>query len=111
MNIPFGVDILELAKARDFYNRHKSRLSDIFSEEEKCFIEKGTLPYKRCAMILSGKEAVYKAIGASRSKISSFEKVRLRFDKKKELFYQPKPNQKLKLEFITTKNFVIASCL
>lgn len=105
-----GVDLLELKKARHFYKRHENRLAGLFSADEMKFMGDGKLAYKRCAMLLAGKEAVYKAIGGVRSAVEGFEKISLS-QCGGQLFYKHKNKKRLTLDFISTKNFIIASCL
>lgn len=108
---PLGVDLIEIKKAKEFYETHGGRLADLLTENELRFLKKSKKRYDHFAMLLSGKEAVYKALGGPKSRVASFEKIPLSVDSKRQLFFKPKSRKKIKLEFIKTKNFIIASCL
>lgn len=104
-----GIDLIEIKKAKAFYNKHKNRLSSILSSEEARFVQKGPRPHENCAMVLAGKEAAYKALGGLKSNLADFQDVSLSVYKNKFLV-KTKSKKKLEIDFIKTNHFIIASC-
>jgi phosphopantetheine--protein transferase-like protein len=60
-----GVDLVEIEKARGFYERHKNRLASFFSSKEIRYIRRGKTA-ERLAILLAAKEAAFKATPGSR---------------------------------------------
>ena len=73
--VTLGVDIMEVARARRFYNHHKDRLSRFFSATEINYISRD--PHARMASMVASKEAVFKALGQTQG-MMEFTKVRIR---------------------------------
>lgn len=104
-----GIDLIEIKRAKAFYNKHKNRLTSVLNMDEARFIKKGPKPYENCAMILAGKEAAYKALGGLKSNLANFQDVNLTVRQNKFLV-KTKSKKKLEIDFIKTNHFIIASC-
>ena len=70
---PLGVDMLEWKKAKAFYKTHHKNLKGFLSSAEITYVKAAYKPYQALAMILSAKEAVFKALGISWMGVSGFQ--------------------------------------
>lgn len=114
-----GVDIVELKKARKFYDRHKERLATYFSGQEIAYVNKGQKKYQRLALVMAAKEAVFKALNApALTPMEVFNNIEIIPLKNKTFTFRLatpwrriiKNNSGVKLKFYKKKHFVIAIC-
>ena len=111
-----GVDILELKKAAVFYTRHRDRLGTLLNPNELDYVKTSAKPQEAFALLLSAKEAVFKALGESFMGISGFLDIQL--FPQKEFSFQLKGRLKknslagpsLKVSFKKTRHHVVATC-
>ena len=78
-SFPLGVDLVEIKKAKSFYDRHKENLGSYFTKREILEIRRSKKPHVQMALALAVKEAMFKARRARSSR-----SVRLSFVKKKD---------------------------
>ena len=112
-----GVDMLEWKKARAFYKAHREKLATFLCPAETGYVQSSHRPYESLAMILSAKEAVFKAIGVSWMGISGFERIQIlpgknRFSFRLKGIFSKKFSRKNPLEISFTKHrlYVVAHC-
>ena len=74
---PLGVDMLEWKKAKAFYKAHRGDLESFLAPTEAAFVHTSRRPYESLAMILSAKEAVFKALGISWMGLSGFRHIQI----------------------------------
>ncbi len=87
-----GVDLVELKKAKAFYESHKDNLKSFLTGEEIAYIRKNKDPHVHLAVLLAAKEAVFKSMGGAESGLASFSDIcaipetdpRLSFEVKKD---------------------------
>ncbi len=58
-----GVDLVEISKFREIFQRHSHFISDIFTEGERAYCESMKNPYPHFAGRFAAKEAYLKALG------------------------------------------------
>lgn len=113
---PLGVDLLEWKKAGAFYEAHREKLSRFLFPTEASFVLASKRPHESFAMILSAKEAVFKALGVSWMGLSGFRSIqilpedgrfffRLKGELKKSL-----PQVPLEISFTQSRRHVVATC-
>ena len=114
---PLGVDLLEWKKAKAFYQMHRDNLGKFLSPTEAVFVQKSRKPHESLAMLLSAKEAVFKALGLSWMGISGFRNIqnlpgktyfsfRLKGGLKKNISSKNLPV----LSFAKSRRHVVATC-
>ena len=74
---PLGVDMLEWKKAKAFYEEHREKLDSFLAPSEAAFVNRSLKPYESLALILSAKEAVFKALGISWMGLSGFRHIQI----------------------------------
>lgn len=72
-----GIDVVEIRKARHFYNTHQNRLKTFFDPSEVRLIQKSQKPYESVAMLLAAKEAVFKASSEPWMGVSGFRNIQI----------------------------------
>lgn len=92
-----GVDLVEIKKAKSFYERHKENLSSFFTAREILEIKESKKPHVELALCLAAKEAVFKARGAVKTRVGMLRFRRSRLGRKT-----------FQLSFIKKKDYVIA---
>ena len=114
---PLGVDMLEWKKAKAFYKAHRKELADFLFPTEAVYVESSRKPYESFAMILSAKEAVFKALGVSWMGISGFGHIQILPGKNKYYFrlkgnLRKKISRKTPMEvsFTKSRHHVVATC-
>jgi phosphopantetheine--protein transferase-like protein len=114
---PLGVDMLEWKKAEAFYKTHREDLDTFLSSTEAAFVQTSRKPYESLALILSAKEAVFKALGLSWMGLSGFRSIQIvpgktGFSFRLKRGLQAKLPRKIPLElsFTKTRRHVVASC-
>lgn len=114
---PLGVDMLEWKKARTFYKVHREKLTSFLCLEELTYVKSSIKPHESLAMILSAKEAVFKALDVPWMGISGFECIQILPSKKRFSFRLKRQFQKkiawkipLAISFVKNRFHVIAYC-
>ena len=114
---PLGVDMLEWKKAKAFYETHRDSLGRFLCPTEASFVLTSRKPYESLAMILSAKEAVFKALGISWMGLSGFQKIRILpangpFSFRLKGNFKKKISRKVPLEisFVKSRHHVVATC-
>ncbi len=59
---PLGVDVVELGKAKTFYETHQDRLSVFLTKSERNYVQRSSRPHVTLALFLAAKEAGFKAV-------------------------------------------------
>ncbi len=114
---PLGVDMFEWKKAKTFYKAHREKLGSFLCSAEVTYVETSNKPYQALAMILSAKEAVFKALGVSWMGVSGFKCIEIlpgknRFSLRLKGIFHKKISRKNPLEILFAKSrfYVIAYC-
>jgi holo-[acyl-carrier protein] synthase len=58
-----GVDLVEISKFKEIFQRHSQFVSDIFTEQERAYCESMRDPYPHLAGRFAAKESYLKALG------------------------------------------------
>ncbi|PIU40431.1 MAG: hypothetical protein COT00_01705 [Candidatus Omnitrophica bacterium CG07_land_8_20_14_0_80_50_8] len=105
MSAAFGVDLIEIKKARRFYRSHKDRLNSFFSPREITFIHKNKNPHENLAVLLASKEALFKAAPCFGTGLAAFREHKLMLQKKT-------PAQSaFKFSVLKNKKYVVVQCV
>ena len=113
---PLGVDILEWKKVSAFYGRHRDKLGTLLNPNELAYVKTSAEPQEAFALLLSAKEAVFKALGEPFMGISGFRDIQLfprkefSFRLKGRLKKNPLARPSLKVSFKKTRHHVVATC-
>jgi phosphopantetheine--protein transferase-like protein len=94
-----GVDLVEIRKAKSFYQTHRERLNSFFSPKEVRQIRAAGKPHEKLALILAQKEAVFKA---RKKRARGFLDFAWVSEKDKKAF---------RFSFMKTKDYVVARCV
>ena len=111
-----GVDILELKKVDAFYVRHRDKLASLLNPNELAYVKTSARPKDALALLLSAKEAVFKALGESFMGIAGFRDIRLfpqknfSFQLKGHLKKSSVDVSRLKITFKKMRHHVVATC-
>ena len=104
MRKAFGVDLIEIKKARRFYKTHKNRLDSFFSPQEIAFIRAGERPHENLAILLASKEAVFKAVPSLGTGLAAFRNIEM-------IFHKGTPKKAdLKFSILKNKQYVVVQC-
>ena len=71
------MDLVELEKAKRFYQSHKKRLHTVLNGEEVSYVRKSKRPYEKLAILLAAKEAVFKALSLPWMGIAGFQDIQI----------------------------------
>ena len=115
--LPLGVDMLEWKKAKAFYRAHHENLSRFLNPTETVFVQTSRKPHESLAMLLSAKEAVFKALGVSWMGLSGFRSIQI-LPGKNNFSFRLKGALKKKLSaknpavlsFTNNRHHIIATC-
>ena len=113
LSFPLGIDLVELKKAKSFYNTHKHRLNSFFSSKEISYIQKALWPHEALGILLAAKEAVFKALPRTGAGIAAFRNIEIQPERGGRFsFCSVKTGKRSKLEFTVLKNkrYVIVQC-
>lgn len=102
-----GIDIVELKTAQSFYDRHRGRLTEFFTEREMHFIEGGPRPAVRFAMLWAAKEAAMKSLGFPALGPADLAEIEIEAEGRQKAVVS---KAGLGISFIHKKEFVVASC-
>jgi len=75
-----GIDLVEIKKAKSFYDRHKENLGSFFTAREVLEIKQSKKPHVQMALCLAAKEALFKARGIGKARAG----IQLSFIKKED---------------------------
>ena len=95
--LSLGVDLVEIKKAKKFYQTHRHHLVSFFSKTEVSSIRRSKKPYERLALLLAAKEAVFKSLDLPWMGPGGFRKIVCE-------------QKKLHLSYLVTKNYVVVCC-
>ena len=70
-----GVDLIEIKKAKSFYESHKDNLASFFSRREIAEIHKDKKSHEKLAVLLAAKESVFKALGPRPAGLLGFSNI------------------------------------
>lgn len=118
VSFPIGVDLVEIKKAKLFFERHRANLRSLFSKREIRYIKTNKKPYEKLALLLAAREAVFKALlkKARTPSLSAFYDIRIIPNKSLSCVVREKtgawkaPKEKLKLLCHKTDRYVIVEC-
>lgn len=94
-----GVDLVEIRKAKSFYRLHQKNLNSFFSAAEIRKIRASKKPHEELALLLAGKEAVFKAKDKQSMGFAGFASVS---GSDRKIFH---------LSFVKTRDYVVAKCV
>lgn len=106
-----GVDLIELRKARSFYNEHKERLGHFFSPVELAYIRKRRPAYEGLASVWAAKEAAFKTIAGPGAGLWELRDVRVRPDAKRRDLFRAGRSHKIAIKLVRNRRYVVAECV
>ena len=101
-----GVDLVEVKKAKSFYESHKGNLDFFFTKREILKITESRKPYEKLALYLAAKEAVFKALKNSQVGMLSFRNIGITEKKQGGLSFK----KNFQLSFSKWKKYVVVKC-
>lgn len=104
-----GVDLVEIRRARQFYQIHGPRLGSLFDTSEISFIRSQRVPHVGLAQLVAVKEAVFKAAVAKGAGLEAFRRIHVRV--RGNVFSATVGRRKLRVRVWEEKNFVVAQCV
>ncbi len=113
MRKAFGVDLIEIKKAKRLYKTHKNRLNSFFSLQEIAFINKNERPHENLAILLASKEAAFKAMPRFGTGLAAFRNIEIVPQKENKFFLRLKGTSKktaLKFSILRNKKYVVVQC-
>lgn len=75
LSFPLGVDLIEIKKAKSFYESHKDNLDSFFSRREIAEIQKDKKSHEKLAVLMAAKESVFKALGPGPAGLLKFSNI------------------------------------
>ena len=111
MHDSIGVDIIELKKAERFYKTHREKLGEFLSLKEKKFVERGKTPHEALAMVLSAKEAVFKALDRPWMGPEGFRKIKVQPVHPKMFSFRFSKKTQMEIYFTKNSKRVVAFCV
>lgn len=116
VGFPIGVDLVEIRKARVFYETHKDHLRAFFTAGEIQKIRQSKKPHEKLAVYLAAKEAVFKALRARRAGFLGFRNIGV-VEKRKKLSFRLGENlgravypSSYNLSILKKKEYVVVRC-
>ncbi len=112
-SFPLGIDLIEIKKAKIFYQIHKDHLNSFFSDKEVHYIQKSNKRAEALGVLLAAKEAVFKALPRNGSGMIAFRNVEIlpghhdRFSFRME---KAGKNGRLRFAVIKHRKYVIVQC-
>ena len=113
-SFPLGIDLIELKKAKIFYQTHKKRLNSFLSNKEIRYINKSSRPHEALGVLLAAKEAVFKALSPSGTGIAAFRNIEISPGQKDKFYFRFTTAEKetsLKLSVLKNKKVVMVQCV
>jgi len=102
-----GVDLVEIARVRDFARRNPRFLKRVFSDAEISYCRAKKNPWPHFAVRFAAKEAVYKALGKSDVPLTAIS-VSSASDGKPSVFISGKPARKIRLSLSHGRDHAVA---